>query len=150
MEDFTGGVTEFYEMKEAPKELYKIMKKALDRGSLMGCSIDVSRPAAQRGVPGWELGPDASLVSLQSLVPARFETRTATGLVKGHAYSVTAVEEVEPVPGAPRGVSSSLTLCLLHSVNRLSTRTPRSAWCASGTPGARWNGTAPGATSDQF
>ncbi|XP_036397500.1 calpain-3 isoform X3 [Megalops cyprinoides] len=69
MEDFTGGVTEFYEMKEAPKELYKIMKKALERGSLMGCSID-------------------------SLVPARFETRTVTGLVKGHAYSVTAVEEV--------------------------------------------------------
>uniref|UniRef100_A0A8C1X579 Calpain-3 n=1 Tax=Cyprinus carpio TaxID=7962 RepID=A0A8C1X579_CYPCA len=68
MEDFTGGVTEFYEMKEAPKELYKIMKKALERGSLMGCSID-------------------------SLVPARFETRTTTGLVKGHAYSVTAVEE---------------------------------------------------------
>uniref|UniRef100_A0A3Q3XHF0 Calpain-3 n=1 Tax=Mola mola TaxID=94237 RepID=A0A3Q3XHF0_MOLML len=70
MEDFTGGVTEFYEMKEAPKELYKIMKKALERGSLMGCSID-------------------------SLVPARFETRTLTGLVKGHAYSVTAVEEVK-------------------------------------------------------
>uniref|UniRef100_A0A3Q2QIR5 Calpain-3 n=1 Tax=Fundulus heteroclitus TaxID=8078 RepID=A0A3Q2QIR5_FUNHE len=68
MEDFTGGVTEFYEMKEAPKELYKIMKKALERGSLMGCSID-------------------------SLVPARFETRTVTGLVKGHAYSVTAVDE---------------------------------------------------------
>ena len=42
MEDFTGGVTEFYEMKEAPKELNKIMKKALERGSLMGCSIDVS------------------------------------------------------------------------------------------------------------
>lgn len=41
MEDFTGGVTEFYELKEAPKELYKIMKKALARGSLMGCSIDV-------------------------------------------------------------------------------------------------------------
>uniref|UniRef100_A0A671WYD1 Calpain-3 n=1 Tax=Sparus aurata TaxID=8175 RepID=A0A671WYD1_SPAAU len=72
MEDFTGGVTEFYEMKEAPKELYKIMKKALERGSLMGCSID-------------------------SLVPARFETRTVTGLVKGHAYSVTAVEEVKLV-----------------------------------------------------
>lgn len=43
MEDFTGGVTEFYEMKEAPKELYKIMQKALERGSLMGCSIDVSQ-----------------------------------------------------------------------------------------------------------
>ncbi|XP_061551739.1 calpain-3 [Phycodurus eques] len=72
MEDFTGGVTEFYEMKEAPKDLYKIMKKALERGSLMGCSID-------------------------SLVPARFETRTSTGLVKGHAYSVTAVEECRPL-----------------------------------------------------
>ncbi|XP_066550333.1 calpain-3 isoform X6 [Amia ocellicauda] len=70
MEDFTGGVTEFFEMKEAPKELFKIMKKALERGSLMGCSID-------------------------SLVPARFETRTVTGLVKGHAYSVTGVEEVK-------------------------------------------------------
>lgn len=42
MEDFTGGVTEFFELSEAPKELYKIMKKALERGSLMGCSIDVS------------------------------------------------------------------------------------------------------------
>ncbi|MEQ2179789.1 hypothetical protein GOODEAATRI_028726, partial [Goodea atripinnis] len=31
-----------------------------------------------------------------SLVPARFETRTVTGLVKGHAYSVTAVDEVKP------------------------------------------------------
>ncbi|XP_053489528.1 calpain-3 [Ictalurus furcatus] len=68
MEDFTGGVTEFYEMKDAPKELYKIMKKALERGSLMGCSID-------------------------ALVPARLETRTTTGLVKGHAYSVIAVDE---------------------------------------------------------
>ncbi|XP_061700763.1 calpain-3 isoform X1 [Syngnathoides biaculeatus] len=72
MEDFTGGVSEFYEMKEAPKDLYKIMKKALERGSLMGCSID-------------------------SLVPARFETRTSMGLVKGHAYSVTAVEECRPL-----------------------------------------------------
>nr|XP_023698917.1 calpain-3 isoform X4 [Paramormyrops kingsleyae] len=68
MEDFTGGVTEFYDIKDAPKELYKIMKKALERGSLMGCSMD-------------------------ALVPARLETRTATGLVKGHAYSVTGVEE---------------------------------------------------------
>lgn len=48
MEDFTGGVTEFYEMKEAPKELYRIMKKALDRGSLMGCSIDVRPPRRRK------------------------------------------------------------------------------------------------------
>lgn len=42
MEDFTGGLTEFFELSEPPKELYSIMRKALERGSLMGCSIDVS------------------------------------------------------------------------------------------------------------
>uniref|UniRef100_A0A8C9RCR3 Calpain-3 n=1 Tax=Scleropages formosus TaxID=113540 RepID=A0A8C9RCR3_SCLFO len=94
MEDFTGGVTEFYEMKEAPKELYKIMKKALERGSLMGCSIDVSLTSLcyrlfERMPMTVRLQDDHIL----ALVPARFETRTVTGLVKGHAYSVTAVEE---------------------------------------------------------
>lgn len=42
MEDFTGGVTEFFELSEAPADLFTIMRKALERGSLMGCSIDVS------------------------------------------------------------------------------------------------------------
>uniref|UniRef100_A0A671WW80 Calpain-3 n=1 Tax=Sparus aurata TaxID=8175 RepID=A0A671WW80_SPAAU len=92
MEDFTGGVTEFYEMKEAPKELYKIMKKALERGSLMGCSIDVSQTTEKAVFPRRS---NVCSVCPQSLVPARFETRTVTGLVKGHAYSVTAVEEVK-------------------------------------------------------
>ena len=41
MEDFTGGVTEYFDLCDAPKDLYGIMKKALERGSLMGCSIDV-------------------------------------------------------------------------------------------------------------
>lgn len=41
MEDFTGGVGEMYETKKAPGNLFSIMKKALDRGSMMGCSIDV-------------------------------------------------------------------------------------------------------------
>nr|XP_015206450.1 PREDICTED: calpain-3 isoform X1 [Lepisosteus oculatus] len=109
MEDFTGGVTEFFEMKEAPKELFKIMSKALERGSLMGCSIDdtmgitpgvpapnalgtlidrmISQTEADKSKPG---EPPTG-----SLVPVRFETRTVTGLVKGHAYSVTAVEEAK-------------------------------------------------------
>ena len=43
MEDFTGGVTEFFEIKDAPRDMYKIMKKAIERGSLMGCSINVSQ-----------------------------------------------------------------------------------------------------------
>ncbi|KAF4099500.1 calpain-3b isoform X1 [Onychostoma macrolepis] len=68
MEDFTGGVTEFYEITEAPKELYNIMRKALKRGSLMSCAIDVLVPTAQR-------------------------TKTASGLVTGHAYSITGVEQ---------------------------------------------------------
>uniref|UniRef100_A0A8C1SPQ6 Calpain-3 n=3 Tax=Cyprinus carpio TaxID=7962 RepID=A0A8C1SPQ6_CYPCA len=68
MEDFTGGLTEFYEITEAPKELYNIMRKALKRGSLMSCAIDVLVPTAQR-------------------------TKTASGLVTGHAYSITGVEQ---------------------------------------------------------
>ncbi|KAK1338973.1 hypothetical protein QTO34_019642 [Cnephaeus nilssonii] len=68
MEDFTGGVTEFFEIKDAPRDMYKIMKKAIERGSLMGCSID-------------------------TIVPVQYETRMACGLVRGHAYSVTGLEE---------------------------------------------------------
>uniref|UniRef100_A0AAQ5Y0F7 Calpain-3 n=1 Tax=Amphiprion ocellaris TaxID=80972 RepID=A0AAQ5Y0F7_AMPOC len=99
MEDFTGGVTEFYEMKEAPKELYKIMKKALERGSLMGCSIDVRHfnlvviQKMTNSAESLESPKKQPTRMYRSLVPARFETRTVTGLVKGHAYSVTAVEE---------------------------------------------------------
>ncbi|XP_055014496.1 calpain-9 [Boleophthalmus pectinirostris] len=70
MEDFTGGVGENYDLKSAPNELFSIMKKALDRGSMMGCSINITSSAES-------------------------EARTSTGLVKGHAYSITGMEEVE-------------------------------------------------------
>ncbi|XP_064421171.1 calpain-3 isoform X2 [Latimeria chalumnae] len=114
MEDFTGGVTEFFEMKEAPKELYKIVKKATDRGSLMGCSIDESMGFFYGLAPPSDLGKMIARVlsssgneqapenlnsdssgdqPSRSLVPVQFETRTSSGLVKGHAYSITGVEE---------------------------------------------------------
>ncbi|XP_038160784.1 calpain-9 [Cyprinodon tularosa] len=69
MEDFTGGVGEVYETKKPPENLFAIMKKALDRGSMMGCSIDITSSAES-------------------------EAKTSTGLVKGHAYSITGLEEV--------------------------------------------------------
>ncbi|XP_008300558.1 calpain-3b isoform X2 [Stegastes partitus] len=72
MEDFTGGVTEFFELSEAPKELYTIMRKALERGSLMGCSIDV-------------------------FSASEMESRTEQGLVRGHAYSIIGLEECDEV-----------------------------------------------------
>ncbi|XP_063232278.1 calpain-A-like isoform X9 [Bacillus rossius redtenbacheri] len=71
MEDFTGGVSEMYEMAEAPPNLYKIMLKAYERSSLMACSIE----------------PDPNVV----------EAQTPEGLVKGHAYSVTKVHFVDIV-----------------------------------------------------
>jgi Calpain family cysteine protease len=41
--DFTGGIVERFELgAKAPKELWQIMLKAKLKGSLMGCSIDVS------------------------------------------------------------------------------------------------------------
>lgn len=68
-EDFTGGIAESYILNKAPPYLFNIMKKALSRGSLMGCSIDIT---------------------------SAYETEAVTlqKLVKGHAYSVTGAEEV--------------------------------------------------------
>uniref|UniRef100_A0A4W6F5G2 Calpain-3 n=1 Tax=Lates calcarifer TaxID=8187 RepID=A0A4W6F5G2_LATCA len=71
-EDFTGGVTEYFELSEAPKDLYNIMRKALERGSLMGCSIDI-------------------------FSASDLETRTEQGLVKGHAYSIIGLAECDGV-----------------------------------------------------
>ncbi|XP_067834645.1 calpain-2 catalytic subunit-like [Heptranchias perlo] len=41
-EDFTGGVSEWFDLKPASPNLFHIIQKAVQRGSLMGCSIDVS------------------------------------------------------------------------------------------------------------
>ncbi len=40
-EDFTGGISESYDLTKAPPFLFNIMRKALKLGSLLGCSIDV-------------------------------------------------------------------------------------------------------------
>ncbi|KAL3874806.1 hypothetical protein ACJMK2_037772 [Sinanodonta woodiana] len=69
MEDFTGGVTEMFDLKKAPANLSEIMLKAHERGSLMGCSIDADEN--------------------------ELEARLSNGLVVGHAYSITAVKMME-------------------------------------------------------
>uniref|UniRef100_A0A7N6BLK1 Calpain 1, (mu/I) large subunit b n=1 Tax=Anabas testudineus TaxID=64144 RepID=A0A7N6BLK1_ANATE len=69
-EDFTGGVAEMYELKKAPKDLYRIISKALERGSLLGCSIDITSAFDMEAV-------------------------TFKKLVKGHAYSVTGLRQVD-------------------------------------------------------
>nr|XP_023027793.1 calpain-A-like isoform X3 [Leptinotarsa decemlineata] len=69
MEDFTGGVTEMYEMEASPPNLFQIIVKAYERSSLMGCSIE----------------PDPNIT----------EAQTPEGLIRGHAYSITRVQYVD-------------------------------------------------------
>uniref|UniRef100_A0A8C6YDN5 Calpain catalytic domain-containing protein n=1 Tax=Naja naja TaxID=35670 RepID=A0A8C6YDN5_NAJNA len=69
-EDFTGGVAEMYDLKRPPRNLSKIICKALERGSLLGCSIDITSAFDMEAV-------------------------TFKKLVKGHAYSVTGFKGVE-------------------------------------------------------
>lgn len=41
-EDFTGGIAENFDLQRPPSNLFQIIKKALEAGALLGCSIDVS------------------------------------------------------------------------------------------------------------
>ncbi|XP_041790451.1 calpain-2 catalytic subunit-like [Chelmon rostratus] len=68
-EDFTGGISESYDLKEAPPFLFNIMRKALRLGSLLGCSIDISSSKETEAITGQKL-------------------------VRGHAYSITAAQQV--------------------------------------------------------
>ncbi|KAL6487895.1 hypothetical protein MHYP_G00045210 [Metynnis hypsauchen] len=68
-EDFTGGIAEMYELRSAPRDMFQIIKKALECGALLGCSIDITSAA------------DSEAITYQKLV-------------KGHAYSVTGAIEV--------------------------------------------------------
>ncbi|KAM6939559.1 calpain-2 catalytic subunit-like [Xenentodon cancila] len=69
-EDFTGGIAEVHELSRTDPHLFQIIKRALSRGSLMGCSIDIMNSADSEAI-------------------------TSQKLVKGHAYSVTGATEVD-------------------------------------------------------
>ncbi|XP_067170937.1 calpain-1 catalytic subunit isoform X2 [Apteryx mantelli] len=68
-EDFTGGVTEWFDLRQPPSDLFQIILKALERGSLLGCSIDITSAFDMEAV-------------------------TFKKLVKGHAYSVTGAKQI--------------------------------------------------------
>ncbi|XP_076024623.1 calpain-5-like [Genypterus blacodes] len=74
--DFSGAVSETINMEEDPyhndqekqDRLFEDLLKVYDRGGIISCSIKAS--------------------------PTEYEMKMGNGLVKGHAYSVTAVKEV--------------------------------------------------------
>lgn len=70
MEDFTGGLTESFDlMEKPPAHLFSVMLKSVERESLMGCSID-----------------QGNMV---------IEGELTNGLIVGHAYSVTDAKTIE-------------------------------------------------------
>lgn len=68
MEDFTGGVTETFQLAKVPDNFFKLMLKAQARQSLMSCSIEAK--------------------------PNEIEAKAPLGLIKGHAYTITGVTKV--------------------------------------------------------
>uniref|UniRef100_A0A8C9UC87 Calpain 8 n=1 Tax=Serinus canaria TaxID=9135 RepID=A0A8C9UC87_SERCA len=68
-EEFTGGISESYELRRAPSNICQIIQKALRAGSLLGYSTDIT-------------------------ATAEIEAITSLKLVNGHAYSIIGAEEV--------------------------------------------------------
>ncbi|KAI5104753.1 calpain 1, large subunit, partial [Silurus meridionalis] len=99
-EDFTGGVTEMYELNKAPSDLFNIIRRAIERGSLLGCSIDVMNLSlvynSLHSLCSLALTCLLFLKHDKSLISNTrdMEAVTFKKLVKGHAYSLTAVDEV--------------------------------------------------------
>lgn len=163
-EDFTGGIAERHDLADADPHLFQIIRKALDRGSLLGCSIDVC-------LSFWFWSHAVMLVfhsglfhltnissPLQITNSADSEAVTYRKLVKGHAYSVTGADQVgERYPfyyiidifrfhfcAFPCGWGYLTPLFC----SRWTTAETRCSWSGLETHGVRWSGMDPGVTSE--
>uniref|UniRef100_A0AAG5DW99 Calpain catalytic domain-containing protein n=1 Tax=Anopheles atroparvus TaxID=41427 RepID=A0AAG5DW99_ANOAO len=70
MEDFTGGVTEMYTLKDAPENLYDIIEHGCNAYAMFACSLSNKRGGSK-------------------------ESSTPEGLITGHAYSITKAQVVD-------------------------------------------------------
>jgi calpain, invertebrate len=69
LSDFTGGITEMFELDQPPSFLFDVLEKGFDRSSMMGCLIYPH--------------PDDP------------DHETSDGLICGHAYSITKAKTIE-------------------------------------------------------
>jgi calpain, invertebrate len=84
LEDFTGGVTETFQLKKTSENIFLILEKAFQRNSMMACSIEAD--------------------------PKGTEAVTPQGLVRGHAYSITKVAMVDIITPNTKGKIPMLRL----------------------------------------
>lgn len=84
MEDFTGGVSESYDLKDAPANLFNLLEKGFLNQSMMSCSIE----------------PHPNVI----------EDQTPQGLVRGHAYSITLAKYIDIVTPKMKGKLPMLRL----------------------------------------
>ncbi|GAB1301099.1 Calpain-11 [Apodemus speciosus] len=93
LEDFTGGVAQCIRLQNPPQNMLSLLRKAVAKSSLMGCSIEVTKNNET-------------------------QTMTRNKLVRAHAYAVTGLQEVyyreNDKAREWEEVSSEIQLQLLH------------------------------------
>lgn len=98
MEDFTGGVTEMYDLKDqTPPNLFHICEKGFQRNSMFACSIEVIDLLSFQ-LQIYHLG-----FYSQQPDPNVTEAETSEGLIRGHAYSITKIQMVDIVTPSSSG-----------------------------------------------